>query len=215
MLLMDGSVFDAVRRLRSFHDAPFAAGRFGVVRRKAGGDVGILAPRGIGGPAIAVAIEELAVLGAREFIALGFAGGIARSVSGGSVVVLEMALPEDGVSRTYGAGPGPVPADRALADDVAGRLAKSNIQHIRGISWTTDAVYRETPRRIRAAVDRGACVVEMESAGLFAVASTLGLAAVAVVVVADEISGTTWHPPSDLAAQRQSLIAVAWAVLEL
>ena len=214
LMLLDGPTFDAVRRRRDVRDAAAAGGRFAVLRRRGREDIGILAPRGPGGPAIAVAVEELAAMGAREFIAVGIAGGLAGSVSTGSIVVVDMALPEDGVSRLYGAGSGPVPADPALVGAVDAALSRSGIAHQRGTSWTTDAIYAETPSQVAAAVDRGASVVDMEAAGLFAVTRALGLAAAATVVVGDSIAGTTWHPPTDIRTVQAGLASAATALLE-
>lgn len=209
---LDGSVFGTLRE-RPFHEAMRAA--LGLGGAPGGSRLGIdlAPPPGVGGPAMAALAEELGARGARELVTVGLAGGIGGSTRSGSVVVVDMALPHDGVSAAYGAGPEPVMADRALADEVASRLAKAGIAHERGTTWTTDAVYRETPTQIRAAVERGAGVVEMEIAGLYTVAGAVGLSAVAVVIVADTISGSSWQPPVDLAACRRSMVAVARSLL--
>jgi uridine phosphorylase len=167
----------------------------------------------VGGPSLAVAVEEAAALGAREFISIGLAGGISPTVRPGSIFLLDAALPGDGTSTAYGAGPGPMSPDESLASEIALCLDRARVVHDRAVSWTTDAVYRETPAAIRAAVTGGASVVEMEAAGLFAVAGALGIRAAAVVVVADDVSDLSWRPPPDIAACRRSLAAVAEALL--
>lgn len=213
LLALDGSIVSEVRRRHSVRDAAGPAGRFAIVKRGAGEPVGLLVPPGVGGPALAVAIEEAAALGARELISIGLAGRISAAVTQGSVLLLDAALPTDGTSAAYGAGPDPVHPDSDLSNEIAARLERAGVAVGRTTSWTTDAVYRETPARIRSAVGRGASVVEMEAAGLFAVARALEIRAAAVVVVADDVSDLTWRPPRDLAACRRSLVAVADALL--
>lgn len=213
LIALDGSVVDEIKRRHAVRDASGPAGRFAIVTRRSGGPVGLLVPPGVGGPSLAVAVEEAAALGAREFISIGMAGGLSSVVGPGSVLLLDAALPGDGTSTAYGAGPGPVSPDEGLATEIALRLERAGLEHERALSWTTDAVYRETPAAILAAVAGGASVVEMEAAGLFAVAGALGIRAAAVVVVADDVSDLTWRPPDDIAACRRSLAAVALALL--
>ena len=213
LLVLDGSIMEAIRRRHAVWDTPGPASRFAIVRPRAGQPVGLLVPPGVGGPAMAVAVEEAASLGAREFILIGMAGGISPLVGPGRILLLDTALPRDGTSVTYGAGPEPVRSDGPLTDEIAGRLERAGVAHERATSWTTDAVYRETPAAIRSAVAGGARVVEMEAAGLFAVARAIGIRAAAVVVVADDMSDLTWRPPRDLAACRRALAAVAEALL--
>ena len=162
---------------------------------------------------MAVAVEEAGALGARELVLIGLAGGISSLVRPGTILLLDAALPRDGTSVTYGAGPEPVRSDGPLTDEIAGRLERAGVPFERATSWTTDTVYRETPAAIRSAVAGGAHVVEMEAVGLFAVARAIGIRAAAVVVVADDVSDLIWRPPPDLAACRRSLAAVAEALL--
>jgi uridine phosphorylase len=213
LLALDGSIVSEVRRRHSVREATGPAGRFAVVKRRTGEPIGLLVPPGVGGPALAVAVEEAAALGAREVISIGLGGGISAAARPGAILLLDAALPDDGTSAAYGAGPGPVGPDADLTSEVAARLRGAGLEHERATSWTTDAVYRETPVLIRAAAGRGASVVEMEAAGLFAVARALGIRAAAVVVVADDVSDLSWRPPRDLAACRRSLHAVAEAIL--
>jgi uridine phosphorylase len=213
LLTLDGSIVSEVRRRHSVRDAAGPTGRFAVVKRRGGEPIGLLVPPGVGGPALAVAIEEAAVLGARELISIGLAGGISAAARSGAILLLDAALPGDGTSAAYGAGSGPLAPDADLASEVAARLRRAGLAHELATSWTTDAVYRETPVKIRAAIGRGASVVEMEAAGLFAVARALGIRAAAVVVVADDVSDLTWRPPRDLADCRRSMHAVAEAIL--
>ena len=56
---------------------------------------------GIGGPSAAIAMEELANLGAHTFVRVGTCGGIALPVCSGDVVVASGAVRQDGTSHEY------------------------------------------------------------------------------------------------------------------
>jgi len=213
LLALDASIASEIRRRRGVGDAIGPAGRFMVVTSRSGEPIGLLVPPGVGGPALAVATEEAAALGAREIVSIGLAGALAATATPGSILLLDAALPGDGTSRAYGAGHGPVAPDADLSSEVGECLRRAGLDYDRATSWTTDAVYRETPTLIHEAVSRGASVVEMEAAALFAVSGALGIHAAALVVVADDVSDLTWRPPRDLAECRRTMHAVVAALL--
>jgi uridine phosphorylase len=143
-----------------------------------------------GGPNIAALAEELSSFGAREFILWGYCGGISASCKIGDLYLAQRALREDGISYHY------------LEDDdefVASEWAKewSNIAKAAGFHdvdvWSTDAIYRETERKITDYSGRGIAAVEMEAASLYAVCQSKGLKAAAFLVVSDLVSEGAWQ----------------------
>jgi uridine phosphorylase len=169
---------------------------------------------GVGGPAAAVAIEELVALGGCELISIGLAGGLGGGCLSGDVVVLDGALPRDGVSAAYGATDQPVVPDPALRDEVMACLEGARVGAETGRSWTTDSVYRETRAGIDEAIAAGAVAVEMEAAAVLAVSRALGARSAAIVVIADRIVDGRWLPPDDLARCRRAEAAVIDALLD-
>jgi uridine phosphorylase len=61
-----------------------------------------------------------------------------------------------------------------------------------GKTWTTDAPYRETPFKIAKRKGEGCLIVEMESAGMMAVAQFRGVVFGQVLYAGDDLSGTEW-----------------------
>ena len=53
-------------------------------------------------------------------------------------------------------------------------LNENNISYIQGLTWTTDAIFRETAERIAQRKTDGAKIVEMEQSGCIAVAQYRG-----------------------------------------
>lgn len=141
---------------------------------------------GIGGPSAAIAMEELAALGADTFVRVGTCGGIRLDVKSGDLVVATGAVRMEGASREYAPIEFPAVADfnvvRALAD--AGRDIGRKV-HI-GVVQSKDSFYgQHSPERMpvegelrekwEAWKRLGVLCSEMESAALFTVAAALGV----------------------------------------
>jgi uridine phosphorylase len=143
-----------------------------------------------GGPNIAALVEELSSFGAGEFILWGYCGGISGSCRIGDLYIAGRALREDGISYHY------------LDDDdefVSSEWAKewSGTAEGEGFQrvdvWSTDAIYRETARKIADYSGQGIAAVEMETASLYAVCRAKGLKAVAFLIVSDRMNKGEWQ----------------------
>ncbi|MFH2057854.1 MAG: nucleoside phosphorylase [Pseudomonadota bacterium] len=67
------------------------------------------------------------------------------------------------------------------------RLTKQTI-------WTTDAIYRETPKKVDHFKTLGARAVEMECSALFSVAKFRKVDITALLVVSDSVAAIDWNP---------------------
>ena len=70
---------------------------------------------GIGGPSAAIAMEELANIGADTFVRVGTCGGIKLEVTSGDIVVATGAVRMEGTSREYAPMEFPAVADYELS----------------------------------------------------------------------------------------------------
>lgn len=155
---------------------------------RVGGEKVVAVSTGIGGPAAAIAIEELARLGVEVMIRVGTCGAINADAKVGSVIIADAAVRMDGASAQYvplgypaAATPGVVMA----LSEAARSLKKKAVV---GITASTDAFYvgqgRESfggflpSEKARVVEDmRAARVVcfEMEAATLFTLGRVFGL----------------------------------------
>ena len=171
--------------------------------RLAGGAVILAGVRGVGAPATAIAVEELAASGVRRIIAVDVAGGIDATLPSGSTVLIESAIACDGTSPHY-AGEQIIQAHEDLTVHLRERLANDGLTFVSGMVFSTDAVYRETPSMLERARRQGASLIDMETAAVFAVATSLGIEAAAVLVAADSVHDA-WQPPENMSAIRVEL----------
>lgn len=164
---------------------------------------------GVGGPALAVLMEDLIAWGVQEFVLAGLAGSLVSELASGQAVLALAALRDDGVSNHY------LPAGEVVAADVelSHQLQACVPDAIAGKTWTTAAPYRETQSAVEAARGHGAVCVEMEAAAGFAVAQFRQVAAGGVFVIADRLANGRWEPPTDMKAVDSKLLAVVQACL--
>jgi uridine phosphorylase len=147
---------------------------------------------GIGAPLSAGLLEEVIAFGCKKFIACGGAGVLVKEIAVGNLIVVSAAIRDEGVSYHY------LPPGREVLANEAGMqaliriLEKSAIPFRIGKTWTTDAPYRETPKKIAKRIAEGCLTVEMENAGLMAVAQFRDVIFGQVLYGGDDLSGTSW-----------------------
>lgn len=149
----------------------------------------------VGAPYAAMLLETLAARGVRRAIFIGWCGALSPNLSIGDLLVPGAALVDEGTSVGYGRlREEPVAPDPALSETLRQAVARRGRPPRTGAVWTTDAIYRETPSKIRKFRDRGAAAVEMETSALFTVGRFREVAVAALLVVSDSLADFTWRP---------------------
>lgn len=144
-------------------------------------------------PGIATQAEDLAAGGVKEFIHVGLAGGINPELNIGDVVLTEGAFHDTAVAGLYGFHHDLLETTPSLTDEMESLLRKKGVEPKRGKHWTTDAGYHETWGQVLDYRAKGALCVEMEGAGLFAIAQYRKCSAAAMYIITDVITEEGWH----------------------
>ncbi|VTR77639.1 MULTISPECIES: purine-nucleoside phosphorylase [Cellulomonas] len=143
---------------------------------------------GMGVPSIAIYATELfRFYGVQRIIRIGTAGGMARHLQLGDVVIATAAHTDSGLSerRVPGVHYSHAPDfGLAAAAVAAGRETEGAGVHA-GAVLTSDAFYADRPQVMQALVDHGTLAVEMEAAGLYAVADRERAKALAIMSISD------------------------------
>ncbi len=137
---------------------------------------------GMGGPSAAIVVEELIDLGARTLIRIGTCGALRPDATLGELVVAREVVAADGTSTALGAAPR-MDADPGLT----GALAAAGAREVVAVS--TDVFYDRREGVREEWLRTGAEVVEMEAAGILAVAQPRGVAAAVLLAVTDLLAG--------------------------
>ncbi|MHB1131554.1 MAG: nucleoside phosphorylase [Chloroflexota bacterium] len=129
----------------------------------------------VGAPYAVLVAEELIASGCRHIIAYSSAGAIAEWLRVPCLVVPEGALRDEGTSYHYLPPARWAVAHGALPDILGRRAEACGLPVHRGLSWTTDAPYRETQSQIARHRAEGVLCVEMEAAALMGLAQARGV----------------------------------------
>ncbi|MFO7912432.1 MAG: nucleoside phosphorylase [Desulfotignum sp.] len=151
----------------------------------------------VGSAYAAMLMESLQARGVTRIIVLGWCGSLTESLQAGDLLLPTSALVDEGTSRHYAVLDPDVPAsfpDEALSTCLADNLFAQGVAFTRGAVWTTDAIYRETPKKIAWFKSQGAVVVEMECSALFSVAAFRNIQVTALLVVSDSLAAGNWAP---------------------
>lgn len=179
------------------------------------GKVGIMTGFGGGSPITAELAEEFAAMGVQRMILMTWAGTLQTDLSPGDIVVVDRAIRDEGTSYHYLPPAKYVDADAALADELMAAIRARSGTCSRGVTWTTDAPFRETIEEIRQYKSEGVKTVEMESAGLFTIGQVRKVATVSVVVAMDSLGELRWSVPENLDKILRSLELVYQASLDV
>jgi uridine phosphorylase len=147
---------------------------------------------GVGAPAAACSLEVVIALGATKVIGCGGAGIVVPGFDVGHVVVPTGAIRDDGTSYHYAPAHVDVLPHPEAVEAIDAVLTEAGIPHDRGLTWTTDAIFRETHARVARRREQGALTVEMEAAAMFAVASFRGVAYGQLLYAGDDVSAEEW-----------------------
>ncbi|MEQ1873141.1 MAG: nucleoside phosphorylase [Ilumatobacteraceae bacterium] len=153
--------------------------------------VALVSP-GVGAPAAVCSLEVVISLGATDIIGCGGAGIVKAGFDIGHVIVPTGAIRDEGTSYHYAPHDAVVaPHPRALAaiDDV---LTEAGVPHDRGLTWTTDAIFRETAAKVARRREQGCLAVEMEAAAMFACAAFRGAVYGQLLYAGDDVSAEEW-----------------------
>ena len=139
---------------------------------------------GIGGPSTAIAVEELAMIGADTFIRVGTSGLMQPFMESEDLVVVSGAVRDEGTASHYMPMAFPAIADLDVVESLRQACVARGLRHHVGLSHSKDSFYAEVqpdrmpmPEHLKqnwnAWVMGGVLCSEMEAAALFVVASVL------------------------------------------
>lgn len=147
-------------------------------------------------PGAAQTIEELYAMGCEKFLICGAAGGLMPGNSMGEIVVPLSAVRDEGTSYHYLPPAREVACHTQAVQGILKGLRQMGIPYVTGKTWTTDAIYRETPDLVAYRRAEGCCTVEMEAAAFFAVSQFYHLPLAQLLYVGDDVSQEVWNERS-------------------
>lgn len=146
----------------------------------------------VGCPSCAGNLDLFNAMGVNKVMFCGGGGVLDRNIEVGKLLLVDGAIRDEGFSFHYLEPSRYVYTDKNVTDKIADYLAQNEIPYLRGITWTTDAIFRETADRIERRKAEGAKIVEMEQSGCIAVAQFRGFDYGALIYGGDDVSQEEW-----------------------
>jgi uridine phosphorylase len=147
---------------------------------------------GVGSALASGLLEEVIAFGCRKFIVCGGCGVLEKGLVVGHLIVVSGAVRDEGASYHYLPPGREVQAHPTGMAALEATLKQKTVPYIVGKTWTTDAPYRETVSKIAARREEGCVTVEMEAAGLMAVAEFREVILGQLLYAGDDLSGAEW-----------------------
>ena len=150
----------------------------------------------VGEPICVAQYEELMAMGSKCLILLGNCGVLDKAIEDCGIIIPTAALRDEGTSYHYAMPGDKIEVNKKYRDTFKTVLKECGYPYVEGITWTTDACYRETKEKVNRRKEQGAICVEMECAGMQAVCDFRGTEFFQFFYAGDNLDHSTWDPRS-------------------
>jgi len=150
----------------------------------------------VGAPACVGNFEDVIAYGAKRIILLGNCGVLDKSIEDCGVIIPTRAIRDEGTSYHYAPAADYIDVNGKHADEFKQVLSGFGYPFVEGVTWTTDAFYRETRAKIQRRKQMGAICVEMECAAMQAMCDFRGVEFFQYFYAGDNLDHSAWEPRS-------------------
>lgn len=135
----------------------------------------------------AITTEVMCNAQIQNIIRIGTCGALDENIKVGDLVVVDKVIRGDGVTPYYVDKNFKTLADKKITDTLYEVAKGIGINVHRGITWTTDALLRETRELVETRCKEGAIAVDMVSSSLLTIAQIYHVKAGAILAVSDNV----------------------------
>ena len=146
----------------------------------------------VGAPACVVGFEEVVAMGAEKFVLFGSCGVLNDEKVKNKIIIPTSAVRDEGTSYHYIAPSAEINADKNSVRILEDVIKSCGYQYIKGKTWTSDAIYRETIPVINERRQEGCIAADMECAAMLAVAQYRKIPFIQFLYGADDLSSDKW-----------------------
>ena len=150
----------------------------------------------LGAPACVGCFEDVIPMGVKRIILLGNCGVLDSNIKDCGIIIPTKAIRDEGTSYHYAPAADYIDVNKKYVDEFVAVLEELGYPYVRGITWTTDAFYRETRAKVAARKAMGAVCVEMECAAMQAMCDFRGVEFFQFLYAGDNLDHSNWDPRS-------------------
>lgn len=147
----------------------------------------------VGAPACVAGFEEVVAMGTKKFVLFGSCGVLDDHKVKENIIIPVSAIRDEGTSYHYIEPSEEIEANTHSIEVLEQVLKNCGYPYIKGKTWTSDAIYRETIPAIRRRRQEGCLAVEMECASMLAVSQYRKIPFIQFLYGADNLSSDTWE----------------------
>lgn len=166
---------------------------------------------GVGAPVAVGDIEDLHAMGCKKFIIFGNCGVLDKNIDDCSIIIPTEAIRDEGTSYHYMPASEKITVNKKYVSEFKEILDQFGYSYTEGMTWTTDAFYRETRKKVDARIEMGVKTVEMECSALQAVCDFRELDLFMFFYAGDNLDLPEWDERSlsgDVKLDEKSRIAI-------
>lgn len=165
----------------------------------------------VGAPIAAGIIDKLNALGCRKFIACGGCGVLVNDLPVGDLLIPVSAVRDEGTSYHYLEPSREAHANKHAIRCIENTLISQGFRYTKVKTWTTDASFRKTKKKIQLRKEEGCSTVEMEASAMMAVAEFRNIIFGQILYSGDDLSGANWDKREQYSREsiRETVLALA------
>lgn len=150
----------------------------------------------LGAPACVGTFEDVIAMGAERIIVLGNCGVLDRNIKDCGIIIPTKAIRDEGTSYHYVPASDYIDVNKKYVKEFKDVLNELGYPYVEGVTWTTDAFYRETPDKIEKRKKMGAICVEMECSAMQALCDFRNVEFFQFFYAGDNLDHSSWEPRS-------------------
>lgn len=150
----------------------------------------------LGAPACVGCFEDVIAMGPKRIILLGNCGVLDRNIKDCGIIIPTRAIRDEGTSYHYAPPADFIDVNKKYVEEFISVLDTFGYPYVQGVTWTTDAFYRETREKIARRKAMGAVCVEMECAAMQAMCDFREIEFFQFFYAGDNLDHSGWDPRS-------------------
>ncbi len=146
----------------------------------------------VGAPMSVAMLEDVYQMGIEKVVIFGTCGVLDKNIEDCSIIIPDSAIRDEGTSYHYASPSDEIAVNEKYIDIFQRMLTEMNINYTVGKTWTTDALYRETPDKVNLRKKQGCICVDMECSANAAIAKFRNKGLIQFFYAADNLDSEEW-----------------------
>lgn len=173
-----------------------ATAKFPVYKVNYNGNEIVVYQSPVGAPACVGNFEDVIQMGIKKIILVGCCGCLDEKIDDYAIILPTAAIRDEGTSYHYAPAKDEIKLNVKTLKTIERKLKELGISYHKGKTWTTDAIYRETPAKVARRKKQGAIAVDMECSAMAVVSKFRNVEFGQIFYAADTLATETYQPRS-------------------